>query len=163
MLSELRNGRPLLLLAAAALFACTQNTGEDEGREPVLTAAALGEQVVKAPADYLAEAEYRDADAERGYQLGLQCRACHSFEAGGAHLLGPNLFDFFGRQAGTAEGFPFSKAMRDSDFVWTPRALDAWLTSPTEFLPGNTMSYAGLRDESDRRALIASLLRETAP
>ena len=153
----------LAALLATTLYACSQEPAQTDRGEPVLTAASLGEQSVQTASEYLAQPEYRDADTDRGYQLSLQCRACHSLDAGGPHLLGPNLFDFFGRRAGSMEGFPFSRAMRDSEFVWTPRALDAWLASPLEFLPGNSMSYPGLADPADRHALIASLLRETTP
>ena len=76
-------------------------------------------------------------------------------------MLGPNLFEFFGRPAGSTPGFPYSSALRESNFVWTPRALDAWLAAPRAFLPGNTMAYQGLANPSDRTALISSLLIQT--
>ncbi|NNF41188.1 MAG: hypothetical protein HKN64_07395 [Woeseiaceae bacterium] len=49
----------------------------------------------------------------------------------------------------------------DADFVWTPRALDAWLAQPGRFLPGNRMSFAGLMQQSQRDDLIAYLLHVT--
>ena len=58
-------------------------------------------------------------------------------------------------------GFQFSEVLKDAGFVWTPRALDAWLQAPARFLPGNRMSFAGIPDESTRNALIAYLLRAT--
>ena len=77
------------------------------------------------------------------------------------NMIGPNLFGFFGKQAGTVEGFDYSNAIVAVDFVWTPRALDAWLVQPSRFLPGNRMAFAGVGDAGNRADLIAYLLRAT--
>lgn len=127
-----------------------------------LMAATLGEQIVLATEDYLAVAPYADADLEKGERQAMICRACHSFEAGGVHMIGPNLHGVFGKSAGTQSGFAYSKVVQDADFVWTPRALDAWLAAPAQFLPGNMMSFAGVRREADRADLIAFLLHATS-
>jgi cytochrome c len=113
-------------------------------------------------ADYLELPRYRDANLEYGNNLVMQCRTCHGFERGAAGL-GPSLFGVFGRKAGSVDGYPYSPALADASFYWTPRALDAWLAQPGRFLPGNSMAYAGLRNREDRDALIASLLRLTEP
>lgn len=153
----------LLLMILTVLVACNPDTDDRSRseREARLTAETLGTQNVLTRDEYLSLPEYRDADPEFGMRLSMQCRACHSLDAGGPHLIGPNLHGFFGRAAGSVAGFPYSRAMRSIDFTWTPRALDAWLASPGDFLPGSSMSFAALADESDRRALIASLLRQT--
>jgi cytochrome c len=76
-------------------------------------------------------------------------------------MIGPNLYGFFGEQVGTVEGFDYSNAVANADFVWTPRALDAWLVQPSRFLPGNRMTFAGVGDAGNRADLIAYLLRAT--
>ena len=73
-------------------------------------------------------------DLERGELLALACRACHTFGSGEEHLLGPNLYGVFGRSTASAAGFEYSVALREADFVWTPDALDAWLTEPNGFI-----------------------------
>lgn len=73
-------------------------------------------------------------------------------------MLGPNLHGFFGRRAGSAPDFDYSPVLREASFVWTPRALDAWLAQPARFLPGNRMSFTGVHDAGDRASLIAYLL-----
>lgn len=80
---------------------------------------------------------------------------------GGVNMIGPNLYGFFGKQVGTVEGFGYSKAIENADFVWTPRVLDAWLAQPGRFLPGNRMSFAGVGNADDRADLIAFLLQAT--
>lgn len=154
-------------LATAAIFhsGCKQSGpgagSEDVTTSPPLTAATLGEQTILAPRDYLAQDLYASADTGRGEALTMQCRACHTLERGGASIVGPNLFGVFGRIAGTAADFAYSDVLAAGDFVWTPRALDAWLAQPFAFLPGNRMSFPGLPNASDRNAVIAYLLQQT--
>lgn len=102
------------------------------------------------------------ADPEKGKVLFLQCRACHSLEAGGANKVGPNLHGFLGRKAGLAPGFSYSEAVAQSGIVWSAEALDHWLERPSDFLPGNRMVFVGIRKPEDRANLIAYLKRETA-
>ena len=135
--------------------------GPEEPGEPPLTAATLGEQTVLSPAEYLSAAPYAEADRQRGQRQAQLCRACHSLEEGGANMIGPNLHGFFGEPIGSREGFDYSEAIREADFVWTPRALDAWLAQPATFLPGNRMTFAGVNRQADRDALIAYLLEAT--
>ncbi len=149
------------LLVVVVLAACGRDEAGDAARVPVLTAATLGEQAIEPVSAYLASAAFRDADQDHGRQLAFTCRACHTLEPGGAHMIGPNLHGMFGEKAGTREGFDYSEALRESDFVWTPRALDAWLREPGAFLPGNRMSFIGVSSEGDRRDLMAYLLVAT--
>jgi cytochrome c len=151
-----------LSLISALLGACGsgESTGNTE-QEAVLTAATLGEQTILSTAEYLAMDRYAQADAAKGKDQAQICRACHTLEAGGAHMIGPSLHGMFGREAGKADGFGFSQALRAADFVWTPRAMDAWLAQPARFLPGNMMSFPGVADAADRDALIAYLLETT--
>jgi cytochrome c len=131
------------------------------GRPGAVTAASLGAQVVLPTADYLQLPEYRNADRKLGAGLVMQCRACHSLKSGSPSISGPNLHGVFGRPVGEIEGYPYSPALAEAEFIWTPEALDAWLAQPWAFLPGNRMSYPGLAENSARDAVIAELLRLT--
>ncbi|MCB1844840.1 MAG: c-type cytochrome [Halioglobus sp.] len=112
-------------------------------------------------ADYLTEPVFAAASPELGDRLLMQCAACHRFAKEEGQLLGPNLHGVFGRKAGSLSNFAYTRSFSDVDFVWTPRALDAWLTDPSRFLPGNAMAFAGIPDPDDRAALIAALLRRS--
>jgi cytochrome c len=103
----------------------------------------------------------RAPDLARGELLSLACQACHTLDAGGAHLIGPNLHGIFGRQAGTVPGFEYSAALRATDLVWTPTAVEAWLADPSGFIVGNNMAFTGYQSERDRRDLVAFLVRAT--
>jgi len=152
------------LLAAALSVGCQQKSGsanENASRLEVPTAETLGEQTIVSNAEHLVSSEFSTTDSAWGERLAMQCRACHSLDSGGGAMMGPALFGFFGRGAGSLNGFSFSQALAESDFIWTPRALDAWLRQPAGFLPGNRMMYAGLSKADDRRAVIAYLLKVT--
>ena len=148
------------LVAACGGDANTPSGAADDAAPP--TAGTLGEQDVRPVSDYLAEPIYADADRDNGERLAQMCRTCHTFGAGGIHMIGPNLHGFFGRPAGSAERYAYSPALREAEFVWTPAALDAWLAQPARFLPGNRMSFPGVQRAGDRADLIAYLLAATA-
>ena len=82
-----------------------------------------------------------------------QCAACHSTERG-EHGIGPSLAGVFGRRAGTAAGFEFSQAMKDSGLTWNQANLDRYLTDPRGVVPGTTMAYNGVKDAAQRQAVI---------
>lgn len=159
--------RTLLLTAVAFMSAaCNDSSPAAAGHgaeSALLTAATLGTQTILPTADYLKLPRYENADIDYGRKLAMQCLACHSWVEGAPGPLGPNLHGMFGRPAGSVDGYPYSPALGGADFIWTPRALDAWLAQPARFLPGNGMAYAGLADQEDRDAIIAALLRLTGP
>jgi cytochrome c len=96
-------------------------------------------------------------NVERGAQASRNCVACHSFAAG-RQLTGPSLAGIWGKKAGRVDGFGrYSEALKASDVVWEHDTLDAWLRSPSAFIPGNTMPFGGIPDPAVRADLIAYL------
>lgn len=108
-------------------------------------------------------APYSSADYARGKRVWRQCSSCHTVAAGAGHLVGPNLYGLFDRKIGAAEGFKYSTALQDANFDWTPAQLEQWLTNPRKFLPGNRMSFAGVRKPADRNNVIAYLMIASNP
>nr|WP_321358978.1 cytochrome c family protein [uncultured Hyphomonas sp.] len=106
-------------------------------------------------------APYNEADYARGRRTFKLCQSCHTTAEGAGPLVGPNLYGIFGREAGSSEGFAYSPALKDADFVWTPEKVDHWLENPQTFLKGNRMTFAGVRRPDDRTAVIAYLMTQT--
>ena len=104
---------------------------------------------------------YKSADYNRGRRTFKLCQSCHTLNEGGQNLVGPNLYGMFGRDIGAVEGYTYSKAVEESDIVWTPEILAEWLESPRNFLPGIKLSFAGVRKPEDRTAVIAYIMAET--
>lgn len=107
-------------------------------------------------------APYNQANYDAGRRIFAQCRSCHTIDEGAGNRVGPNLHHVFGRRAGTAQGFNYSQALQTANFTWDADHLDHWLQNPQTFLPGNRMAFAGVRDETQRRDVIAYLMAETA-
>lgn len=99
-------------------------------------------------------------DPENGEQVFRKCKACHRVGEGARNTVGPQLNNVIGRPAGTVEGFNYSKANRKAGaegLVWTEENLMVYLEDPKGFMDGTKMAFAGLRDEQDRKDLIAYL------
>jgi cytochrome c2 len=101
-----------------------------------------------------------DASVENGEEVFKKCRACHDVGPGAKNKIGPMLNGLFGRKAGSIEGFKYSDANQKAGqdgWVWTEEKMMTYLENPREAMPGNKMAFAGLKDEQDRRDLIAYL------
>jgi len=98
---------------------------------------------------------------ERGAKIYKRCRACHTLDEGGRHKVGPNLWDIYGQQAGTKDGYSYSKAMISSGIIWDAETMDAYLKKPKDFIPKTKMSFIGLKHQIDRDAVQAYMLTAT--
>lgn len=153
-------------LAACALALMLAGCGGQDGE----TAGAAGRPADGGAAAATAERQallaalpvaYQAADLENGRRVFARCRACHTVAEGARNMTGPNLWGVFGRPAAAREDFNYSPALREAGFNWDAERLDHWLENPREFLPGNRMAFAGVREPDDRRDLIAWLMLET--
>jgi len=88
------------------------------------------------------------------------CGTCHSTNS--VHRLGPSLVGVVGRVSGTAPGYEFSLAMQKAAITWDAALLDRFLAAPKSVVAESTMSYPGLKDERQRKAIVefVSGLRE---
>ncbi|MCV6585901.1 MAG: cytochrome c family protein [Marinibacterium sp.] len=96
------------------------------------------------------------ADVGKGERVFKKCAACHKVEDG-ANSTGPYLFGVVDRDIGTAAGFGYSSAMAGHGGAWDADALNAFLTKPSAYVPGTSMSFSGLKKVQDRANLVAYL------
>lgn len=113
--------------------------------------------------DAITQEMWGNADLVKGKRLFLRCKSCHTTGQGEANKVGPNLWNIFGSQIATRDGFKYSKAVQDADFTWDTNKLSEWLANPKGFLPGTRMPFAGLKNAADRINLISFLMAETNP
>lgn len=121
--------------------------------------ASLLAAAILAPLPLPANAAPAAADVEAGKAVYDKCIACHSPDR---NRTGPLHCGVVGRIAGTVSGFAYSEAMRAAKIVWNAETLDRFLEAPFETVPGTTMGFAGITDETERRHLIAWLESLTA-
>lgn len=124
------------------------------GRKLLVLSAFCGIMAVAGPV------AAQQGDAEAGEKVFNRCKACHSIEAG-QNRVGPSLAGVVGRKSGSAAGFTYSDAMKNSNLTWTEENLDKYLTDPKGFVPGNKMAFAGLKDAAERQNVIAYLKKHS--
>ena len=111
------------------------------------------------PAEAPAPAAAGAGDAEAGKKVFKKCKACHYADKE-KNKVGPYLKGVVGRKVAAVEGFKYSdafKAKGAEGLVWTEDNLKKYLARPKGFIPGNRMSFAGLKKEADIANVIAYL------
>ena len=107
-------------------------------------------------------AELKSADYLKGKQTFQgRCSACHTLAEGSSNIAGPNLWGVFERVAGSSDDFRYSATLVEADFEWSPDQLDAWLSDPKGYLPGNIMGIPEPVPAADRLDLLSFVYVET--
>ena len=113
----------------------------------MMTVVTLG--VIAAPA--------MAADPAAGEKAFAVCKACHKVGEGAKNGLGPTLNGVVGQAAGSAEGYNYSEAMKTSGLTWDEANLAEFLKNPKAKIPGNKMTFAGVKDDTKLADIIAYL------
>ncbi|MFN3700599.1 MAG: c-type cytochrome [Alphaproteobacteria bacterium] len=127
------------------------NAVEIEGAE--LEAAGATAVLMPEPIMHL----IANADIAQGERLSRACAACHTFNSGGATMIGPNLWDTFGNRKAHIDGFAYSNTLAEMQGNWGYNELNWFLWRPRVYVEGTKMNYIGLRRPEDRAAMIAWL------
>ncbi len=99
----------------------------------------------------------QDGNAEAGEDVFKKCRACHDVGPDAKNKVGPVLNGLLGRKSGTIAGFAYSDANKNSNVTWDEATFLKYIEDPRAFMPGNKMAFAGLKDEQDRKDVLAYL------
>ncbi|MAL63338.1 MAG: cytochrome C [Alphaproteobacteria bacterium] len=99
------------------------------------------------------------ADLKKGKKVFNKCKACHTLVEN-KHRIGPSLHGIYGRKAGVASKYRFSRAMKNagnSGLVWDDKSLAKYLSKPRSFIKGTKMAFAGIKKPRDMENLLAFL------
>jgi cytochrome c len=96
-------------------------------------------------------------DISGGERMYRACAACHSLEPD-RNMTGPSLAEVWNRKSGSLPSFPrYSPALKSAGIIWNDDTLDEWIKDPQHFIPGNTMTFPGIRNSRQRTDLLTFL------
>jgi len=109
---------------------------------------------------YVALSEGNSARGQRAFGA---CAACHSLQPD-QNMTGPSLAGLWNRKAGSLATFSrYSPALKSANIVWNDKTLDDWIEDPAHLVPGNQMTFIGIKDPRQRADLLAFLKQATQP
>jgi len=84
-----------------------------------------------------------------------KCLACHAIGEGAKNKVGPELNGLDGRKSGTAEGYSYSDANKNSGISWSKDVFLEYIKDPKAKIPGTKMAFAGIKNEREANDLWA--------
>src|SRR6202021_2107063 len=78
-----------------------------------------------------------------------KCMACHSIGEGAKNKVGPELNGLDGRKSGTAEGYSYSDANKNSGITWNEAQFKDYIKDPKAKIPGTKMAFVGIKNEKE--------------
>ena len=106
----------------------------------------------------LASAGFAHAqDVAAGKTSFNKCMACHAIGEGAKNKVGPELNGLDGRKSGTAEGYSYTEANKNSGITWNEAQFKDYIKNPKAKIPGTKMAFAGIKKEDEANNLWAFL------
>ena len=96
-------------------------------------------------------------DVAAGKSSFNKCMACHSIGEGAKNKVGPELNGLDGRKSGTAAGYSYSDANKNSGITWNEAQFKEYIKDPKAKIPGTKMVFAGIKNEKEINDLWAFL------
>lgn len=94
------------------------------------------------------------AAGEKSYK---KCTPCHDLGPTAKNKVGPLLNGLDGRKSGTIPGYKYSDANKNSGIVWSDESFLEYIKDPKAKIPGTKMVFAGIKNETEAKALWAYL------
>jgi len=104
---------------------------------------------------------FASTNSSEGEKIFKKCAACHSIAQGGTNKIGPALWGVLGRKAGIVSDYKYSKAMVAHGKPWSFEEMNGFLIKPKDWIKGTKMSFAGLKNEKERAAVILYMNENT--
>jgi cytochrome c len=99
----------------------------------------------------------RAQDAAAGEQVFRKCLPCHAVGPGATNKVGPELNGLDGRHSGSAPGYSYSAANKNSGITWNEATFKEYIKDPRGKIPSTKMIFAGIKKEKDIADLWAYL------
>jgi cytochrome c len=101
-------------------------------------------------------------DSQKGQRSFNKCMACHAVGPNAESKVGPQLNGLDGRRAGAAGNFIYSAALKNAGIVWTEESFRDFVKDPSGRVPGNKMTFAGIRSDQENSDLWAYIKQFSA-
>lgn len=88
-------------------------------------------------------------DVAAGKTSFAKCLACHAIGEGAKNKVGPELNGLDGRKSGTAEGYSYTEANKNSGITWNEAQFKDYIKDPKAKIPGTKMAFAGIKKETE--------------
>ena len=94
-------------------------------------------------------------DLAAGEQSFRKCGPCHSVGEDARNKIGPVLNGIDGRKSGTAADYNYSEANKKAEITWNEESFKEYIANPMTRIPGTKMAFAGIKNETEAKALWA--------
>ena len=86
-----------------------------------------------------------------------KCAPCHDVGPTAKNKVGPLLNGLEGRKSGTIPGYNYSDANKASGITWNEASFLDYIKDPKAKIPNTKMVFAGIKNETEAKALWAYL------
>jgi cytochrome c len=116
--------------------------------KPMKTTLAIAGLVLTLAVAAMAQ-EAQAQDVAAGEQSFKKCQICHRIGEGAKNFAGPELNGLDGRHSGSAAGFSYSDANKNSGIVWSEATFKDYIKDPRAKIPGTKMIFPGIKNEKE--------------
>ncbi|WP_299437870.1 c-type cytochrome [uncultured Rhodospira sp.] len=106
------------------------------------------------------------ADVENGEKWANRvCKACHTFDEGGKHMVGPNLWGIVGKTPGTIEGYDYEARNPNGSAAihFADNGIESWTEEKLAEYIANVTAFQDEYGNGNRSAMVVSLPPNAAP
>lgn len=96
-------------------------------------------------------------DLTAGANSFKKCASCHDVGPTAKNKVGPVLNGLDGRKSGTVANYNYSDANKGSGITWNEEIFLEYIKDPKGKIPNTKMVFAGIKNETEAKALWAYL------